>query len=205
LGVAVGAGRVFGRAGRLPLARVAVSVGLACAFALALSAVQWLPSLEAARRSARAGLGPEARAYWSVHPVALLQTVFPALVVAPGLRPELSAALSDSREPYFASLYLGLAACGLVLASGGTPTRRHRRLLVAAVIAGALVALGRHTPVYEAAVAVLPPLRALRYPAKAMTLVAFAWALLAGMGFEAWRTPRARSFRLRVLVPLAAL
>ena len=69
----------------MPLPRVVFSLGLAGVFALALSAVQWLPSLEAARRSARAGLGPEARAYWSVHPLALLQLVFPVLVDTPGL------------------------------------------------------------------------------------------------------------------------
>jgi len=56
-------------------------------------------------------------------------------------------------------------------------------------------------------VAALPPLRALRYPAKAMTLATFAWALLGGMGFEAWRSPlvEERRFRLRVLLPVAAL
>jgi len=207
LAAAVAAGRLRGRAGRAPIGRMAFCVGLAGVFALALSAVQWMPALEAARRSARAGLGPEARAYWSVHPLALLQTVFPILVDTPGLRPDLSAALSDSREPYFASLYLGLAAGGLVLAAASGPERRWRRFLAVAMIAGALVSLGHHTPVYEAAVAVLPPLSALRYPAKAMTLVAFAWALLAGMGFEAWSGPPAQEgrFRLRVLLPIAAL
>ena len=207
LGAAVAAGRVFGARERLPLRRLAVSLGVAGAFALALSAVQWLPSLEAARRSARAGLGPAARTYWSVHPVALLQIVFPLLVDSPGLRPDRAAALSESREPYFASLYLGLAAAGLVLASANGPARRHRRLLAVAIVAAALVALGRHTPVYSAVVTVLPPLGALRYPAKAMTLVAFAWALLAGMGIETWRSPRAeeRRFRLRILLPVAFL
>jgi hypothetical protein len=207
LGAAIAAGRVFGARERLPLRRLAFSLGVACAFALALSAVQWLPSLEAARRSARAGLGPEARTYWSVHPLALLQMVFPVLVDTPGLRPDLSAALSESREPYFASLYLGLAAAGLVLASANGPAHRHRRLLAVAMVAAALVALGRHTPVYAAVVAALPPLRALRYPAKAMTLVAFAWALLAGIGIETWRSPRAeeRRFRLGVLLPVAFL
>ena len=207
LGAAVAVGRVFGSRERLPRRRLALCLGIACVFALALSAVQWLPSLEAARRSARAGLGPEARAYWSVHPLALLQIVFPVLVDAPGLRPDRAAALSESREPYFASLYLGLAAAGLVLASANGPARRHRRLLAVALVAAALVALGRHTPVHAAMVAALPPLRALRYPAKAMTLAGFAWALLAGMGLEAWRSPLAagRRFRLSVLLPVAAL
>lgn len=207
LGALVAAGRLVGGDARAPRRRVAFVLSVACFFAVALSAAQWLPSLEAARRSARAALAPEARAYWSVHPIVLLQTLFPILVDAPGLRPELSARLSDSREPYFASIYLGLAAGALVLASGRAPARRRRRSLVAALIAGTLVALGRHTPVYEAAVYALPPLRALRFPAKAMTLVAFAWALLAGMGFEAWRGSKARerSFRLRVLVPVAIL
>ena len=207
LGAAIAVGGVLRRDARARLGVVALSAGLACVFALSLSAVQWLPSLEAARRSARAGLAPEARAYWSVHPLALLQVVEPVLVDPPGLRPDRAEALSDSREPFFASLYLGLAAGGLVLASANGPAFRRRGFLAAAMVAGALVALGRHTPVYEAAVALLPPLRALRYPAKAMTLVAFAWALLGGMGFEAWRNPRAgeRPFRLRVLLPVAAL
>jgi hypothetical protein len=207
LGAAVALGRVFGAGERRPRRRLAFSLGVTCAFALALSAVQWLPSLEAARRSARAGLGPEARTYWSVHPLGLLQIVFPLFVDTSGLRPDRAAALSESREPYFASLYLGLAAAGLVLASADGPARRRRRLLAVAIVAAALVALGRHTPVYSMAVAVLPPLRGLRYPAKAMTLAGFAWALLAGMGFEAWRSPRAeeRRFRLYVLLPVAAL
>jgi hypothetical protein len=207
LGGVIAVGRALGIGGRLPAGRAALVLATAGLFALALSAVQWLPSLEAARRSARAELAPEARTHWSVHPMALLQVVFPVLVDTPGLRPDRAAALADSREPYFASMYLGLAACSLVLAAGAGPVRRRRALLAAAMVAGALVALGRHAPAYDAAVALIPPLRALRYPAKAMTLVAFAWALLAGMGYEAWGSPQAteRRFRLRVLLPLAVL
>ena len=192
---------------RPTLRRAIASIALACAFALALSAVQWLPSLEAARRSARVGLTPEGRAYWSVHPIALLQTLFPVLVDAAGLRADRAALLSESREPFFASLYLGLGATGLVLAAWVGPPRRRRTFLAVAAVVGALMALGRHTPLYAWAEALLPPLQALRYPAKTMALVAFAWSLLAGMGIDGWRSLEAqpRRFRGRVLVPLAAL
>jgi hypothetical protein len=207
LGAAVALTRVLGRAPRPTLRRAIASIALACAFALALSAVQWLPSLEAARRSARVGLTPEGRAYWSVHPIALLQTLFPVLVDAAGLRADRAAMLSESREPFFASLYLGLGATGLVLAAWVGPPRRHRTFLAVAAVAGALMALGRHTPLYAWAEALLPPLQALRYPAKTMALVAFAWSLLAGMGVDGWRSLEAqpRRFRGCVLVPLAAL
>lgn len=203
----LGAALTFSRTGRRPFARRLSSLGLACTFALALAAVQWLPSIEAARRSARLGLTPEARAYWSVPPIALLQTVFPVLVDAAGLRPDRAAMLSESREPFFASLYLGLAAAGLVLAAWAVPSRRRRMFLTVAMVGAVVMALGRHTPVYGWAVALVPPLQALRYPAKAMALVAFAWSLLAGMGVDAWQSleGEARRFRARVLAPLGGL
>jgi hypothetical protein len=142
-----------------------------------------------------------------VHPIALLQTAFPVLVDAAGLRADRSAMLSESREPFFASLYLGLVATGLVLAAWAGRPRRRRTFLTVVAVTGALMALGRHTPLYAWVEALLPPLQALRYPAKSMALVAFAWALLAGMGVDAWRSLDAqpRRFRGRVLVPLAAL
>jgi hypothetical protein len=69
------------------------------------------------------------------------------------------------------------------------------------------MALGRHTPVYELVARVVPPIRAIRYPAKAMVLVAFAWALLCAMGWDAWRaregTPPLK-WRLLVVAPLGA-
>jgi hypothetical protein len=64
-----------------------------------------------------------------------------------------------------------------------------------------LMALGRHTPLYAAVAALVPPLRSLRYPVKAMLLVSFAWALLVGMGFDAW-TADARARRIGAVVAL---
>jgi len=206
IGAALGVGRLRG-GGRAAAPRVLATTGFALVVAVGLAAVQWLPSLEAARQSARATLSPAARTYWSVHPFLLSQVVVPWLVDAPALRPDRAALLSDSREPFFASIYLGLAASGLVLAAWAGAPRRRRAFWSLTMAAAVVMALGRHTPAYEVAMAVMPPLRALRYPAKAMALAALCWALLAGMGLDAWRSADAdrRRFRVRVLLPLALL
>jgi hypothetical protein len=68
-----------------------------------------------------------------------------------------------------------------------------------------LLALGSHAPIYGAAVWLFPPLRILRYPVKLTWLAAFAWALLAGLGWDAWRraTLPPRAWRSWVAAPLA--
>jgi hypothetical protein len=73
-------------------------------------------------------------------------------------------------------------------------------------VAAAVLALGRHTWVYSAAVQMLPALKILRYPSKAMIPAAFAGALLCAYGFEVWKDPeRARSRRWLLLVVMPAL
>ncbi|PYQ15526.1 MAG: hypothetical protein DMF80_08710 [Acidobacteria bacterium] len=207
VGIALGVARLVSAPDAALRQRVLKRSSLAGLMAVGLSAAQWLPTLEAARQSARATLPAEARTYWSVHPLLLVQTVLPLLVDTQGLRPDRAALLSDAREPFFASLYLGLATSALVLAAWAGPPRRRRRFLSLAMAAAILVALGRHTPAYELAVGLLPPLRALRYPAKTMALAALAWALLAGMGLYTWREGRltGRRFRLRVVGPVTVL
>jgi hypothetical protein len=79
-----------------------------------------------------------------------------------------------------------------------------RRVLVGLLIGAGLVALGTHTPVHGLLTTLLPPLRILRYPVKVMVVVAFAWALLAGLGVTAWRgDQRGRRFTLGATAPLA--
>ena len=59
------------------------------------------------------------------------------------------------------------------------------------------MALGPHTPAYDIVTTLVPPLRVLRYPVKIMVLVAFVWALLAGLGVDVWRERlRGRGFGL---------
>ena len=84
-------------------------------------------------------------------------------------------------------LYVGLPALALVLAGlpGGLRSGWVWALLGLAALS-LLFALGRHAPVYDALQAVVPPLRSLRYPVKAIVLASFCLALVGGHGFDAW-------------------
>jgi len=69
-----------------------------------------------------------------------------------------------------------------------------------------LIALGRHSVFYGWAITLLPPLRILRYPVKASILIGLAWAILAGLGLDAWRGAALdRRQRLVAILPLAAV
>ncbi len=183
------------RLGRLlPLAAAA-------ALALALSAGQWLPTLAYLRGTARWNLAAAVRSYWSIHPLLMLQTLFPVPVGDLPLLPSVRAALTESREPFLRSLYLGLPA--LVLAAGGwlAPRRGHVRFFLAVGAVSAVVALGDFTPVFHFLAAAVPPLRTMRFPAKFMIPVALSASFLAGLGLDAWRSPS----RDRRRVALAAV
>jgi hypothetical protein len=146
------------------------------------------------------------RAFWSVHPLGLLETLVPGLWSSLPLRSDWSALLFESREPFLSSIYLGLPALGLVGAAAAAARAPLRRLLLAVLLAALLLALGRHTPAYDVALTLLPPLKILRYPVKAMALAAFAWALLAGLGYDVWREPSPlspRRWHLLVVAPAA--
>ena len=166
--------------------RALARLGAALALALGATAAQWLSSLEALLHSARADLAAATRTYWSVHPAGLLDLVLPVQMSAWSLRPEARAALYESREPFVPSLYLGLVALPLVLAGLAHRRRPLVWLFVGISAAALLVALGRHAPFYGAVTSLVPPLRILRYPVKAVFLVALSWPILAGLGVDVW-------------------
>jgi hypothetical protein len=169
----------WGAANRAPLLRFVAAVALGAA----LSAGQWLPTLVTAARSERWNLPAEERSYWSVPPALMLQTLAPVFIDRLPLQPEVRAALFESREPFFKSLYLGLCSAAFVLAA---PPGRIRLLLAAVAAASGLLTLGEHLPLYERLVSLVPGLSMLRYPVKAMVVASLAWALLAGLGFGTW-------------------
>jgi Bacterial membrane protein YfhO len=175
-----------------PARRVAwriLAVGaLAALVAAGLSAGQWVPSLAAVLQSARRDLPESVRTAGSLHPLgALLKLFSPAVLWQLPLQPGPLWIVGDAGQPFVASLYLGgtvlLLSAGALAATGrreGVPW-----LLVGLV--GLLLAMGSHSFVYRGACALFPPLRMIRFPVKATALVAFAWAMLAGLGFERWR------------------
>ena len=113
----------------------------------------------------------------------------------------------EGREPFLASLYLGLASAGLVLAGlVDRRRRRHAAALAAAATLAVLFALGRHFVLYDAMSAVLPPLAMFRYPVKVTVLVALPWCLLAGLGVDFVRAaaPGSRAARAVRIGALAA-
>ena len=188
--------------------RVLVVAG-AAVLSLGLSAAQWIPSSELARRSVRGGLGLPAahRTYWSIPPAGLLLSLTPVALDPLPLRIELRDTLFEGREPFLQSLYLGLAALVLVPVALLGPRRKLGLVLFALVTLGALTSTGRHTPFYGLLDVLVPPVRALRFPAKAMVLAAFAWSLLVGLGLDAWRRAGtlARAQRLTVLGLMTAI
>jgi len=193
---------VLREAGRRGVLRLIGSSLMAAAFAASLSAALWLPAVDYARRSNRWEMGEASRAVWSVHPVNMLQAVVPIMLSDVPLNLATRTALFDRPDPFLSSLYLGVPA--LALAAAAFAGRRRPWVFGIVALATSLVALGRHTWVYPLAMQLLPPLKILRYPAKAMVPCAFAAAVLCAYGFEAWRCREpsgSRRWSLVVVIP----
>jgi len=187
--------------------RLAKSTALALGVALGLSAALWLPALALARESLRWDLPLVERTSWSLHPWGLLGLL---CLTHWGNVPRLLADFPSLRElqaPFLYSVYLGGAASAFVAAALSARTPR-RWFLAALALVSVLVALGRHGGAYDAVAALLPPLKILRFPVKWVILVALAWSLLAGTGYDVWRNAAEREGRrwwLGAMVPIALL
>jgi hypothetical protein len=181
------------------------TLGLACGLALGLTAGLLLPASEVARVSDRAALPPSARGFWSLPKVALLQVVVPVFPHRLPISEAVRAVLYESREPFLASLYLGLGALPLVLSAFVSRWRQTALAVAAPSLIATLVALGRHGLVYDFLTTLLPPLQSLRYPVKAMIVPAFGWALLAGVGLEAWRQATTKRHCTKLALGLSGL
>ena len=167
-------------------------------FALALAAVQVVPTLLFLRQSSRAaGWTFNQATDYSLHPLRLLGVAFPFFagdanaaggpywIDHPGLQ-----------HPYIPEIYSGLVP--LVLAGVGMVTTRSRALVAAAGASAilVLVSFGSNTPIYQALWRLLPPLRSVRFPEKLFVPAALAIALMSGAGWTAVWTQSPRRWRI---------
>jgi hypothetical protein len=168
---------------------------LSLTIGLTLSAGVWLPAAELVSNSARSGLSAAVRTYWSVHPFEVLELFLPIPVTALPLLSEWRTAILEGREPFLGSLFLGTATLPLCLATLVDPSilRRTRLALLLGSAGGFLIALGKNAAAYSLVVTLIPPLKILRFPSKAMIPVSVLVCAMAGVGaVSVWRSPRAR-------------
>jgi hypothetical protein len=184
--------------------RRAVLFGAAAAAgAVLLSAAQWLPTLELLARTSRSALAPELRTMWSVHPLALAQLALPVFTRELPLRAG-GPLFDELQGPFLPSIHLGIPLLALAAASAFSPRRGLVRLLATLAAVTVIVGLGRYTPL-SALIGMLPVLKGIRFPMKALILTAFCACVLAGLGFDAWERARDRRWARMVVAPVLAL
>lgn len=184
------------------LASGAVVVGAA------LALVSLLPAALSAGSSVRgAGIDDAAATTWSMHPLRLVEAVWPRLLGDPNdERASLAAVLApagsvaDGIGPTWAAG--GVGAVVLVLAAFGAKRLRRGRALLGVAGFFVLLALGRFTPVYAAFRAIVLPEHLVRYPHKHLPEALVLVCALAGAGHH---RVFARAARRRCLGACAVL
>lgn len=169
---------------------------------LGLSAFQSFLFIELLMRSERAGLSVAEKLRWSFPPAQWLNTVIPSFSEAWFYGVDYW-----QKQSWMPNPYLGVTV--MALACAAFARRKDRRVAVhgALLAGGALLAMGRYTPVYPFLFKWLPFLSFVRYPARFFFLFAFAAACLAGFGLDTLiktRTENRRGQRGAVAILLAA-
>ncbi|HSS77489.1 MAG TPA: hypothetical protein VLV54_12180 [Thermoanaerobaculia bacterium] len=196
---------------RRPVA--AARVLLPFAMALALAAVQLVPTIARLADSPRQGFTAGYATVWSLPPPRLVELAFPRFFGDPARSSEglfFGWGIDDLDYPYLESLYPGLLLAVLgaaALLRRGIP---RRAAWAAAFAAGLLLALGRHNPAYEALRRTVPLLGLLRFPER---FAIFAVLALVVAGILGWQRllderkagrPEAADFPLAVALVVLA-
>ncbi len=155
--------------------------------AAGLCGLQLLPFLELLRQTVRGwGFTFRGATFWSTHPLRLVELHLPAFfgdvdsTVAGALWGH---RLFDDGYPLILSIYAGQAVL-LFAAAALLRLRRDRDALLFGLllVAGLVLSLGGHTPLYRLVYA-LPVAGGMRFPSRFLILVTLALALLAGKAF----------------------
>lgn len=177
-----GAAAFDGRARAVPRALVPLAV------ALALAAVQWLPTGARFAGSPRAGgLKTGSATVWSAPPARLVELVFPRFFGDPMRDQEglfFGWNLHDRDFPYVPSLYPGLLLVVLGISALARWPVPRRPAWALAFAVGAFLALGRHNPLFEPLREAIPVLAVLRFPEKFAILAVAALTFCGALGWD---------------------
>lgn len=175
--------------------------------ALALAAVQLLPTLGRMGDSPRAGgLSTAEAVSWSAPPERLVELAFPRFFGDPARDQEglfFGWKLNDRSFPYVVSLYPGLLLSLLGVAALALWPIPRRGAWILAVLAGGFLALGRHNPLFEALREAVPVLAVLRFPEKFALLTVAALGFAGALGWQRLLDERREGRRAAVDLPLA--
>ncbi|HET9766831.1 MAG TPA: hypothetical protein VFS60_08285, partial [Thermoanaerobaculia bacterium] len=172
-----------------------------------LGAVQLLPTAHRLAGTARGGglSGAEA-GRWSTPPARLVDFVLPRFWGDAGRDEEglwFGWGLHDRDFPYVVSLYSGLLLLALAAAALLRWPIPHRGAWAFAAAAGLLLALGRHTPLWEPLRRFVPLLGVVRYPEKFAVLTAAVVPLAGALGWQHLLAERERGERGWAFLPAA--
>jgi hypothetical protein len=172
-------------AGRRPAAALRAVVPVL--FAVALAAVQLLPTLGRIADSPRKDLSSSAATLWSMPPARLAEVVLPRFFGDPTRNLDgvyFGWRLEDRDYPYVESIYPGLLLAVLGAAALIRWRIPRRAAWTLAFLGGIFLALGRHNPVYEALRRAVPVLAVLRFPEKFAVLAVLGLLLAGVLGWQ---------------------
>lgn len=200
-------GAAFAMRRERPLGRILTGMLVPPAVALALAAVQWIPTAGRFSGSPRAGGLEAGRAtVWSAPPSRLVEVVFPRFFGDPMRDQEglfFGWSVHDRDFPYLPSLYPGLLLAVLACAALARWPVPRRAAWALAAAAGAFLALGRYNPLFEPLRQAFPPLAVLRYPEKFAVLAVAALTFCGALGWDWLLRERRQGRPERADFPLA--
>ena len=171
--------------------RLSLRVAAFLLLALGLAAVQLLPTAELLRQSPRAASAEyEFVMTYSLSPWRLLTFFAPDILGNPA-----HGVFYGYGNYWEDALYIGLLP--ILLALGVILRRQFSNSLILFLslvsLATLLLALGRNTPLFPFLYRHVPTFNLFQAPARWLMVTAFALALLAGLGVDAWQKPRGRA------------
>ncbi len=191
-------------AGRRPAS--APRVVLPVLFAVALAAVQLLPTLDRLAGSQRKALPPEIATLWSMRPQRLIEVFLPRFFGDPARDTEnlfFGWKLNEGDYPYVESLYPGLALAVLCLSALLVWRIPRRAAWAACLAAGLFLACGHYNPLYEGLRRSLPVLAVFRYPEKFVILAVLTVVIAGALGWQRLLDDREAGRRSAADLPLA--